>query len=183
MKWKKLIEKYKERQKRRRKEFDRDLDFLDSEFFDFLKLIFVKEGISKKTLMKKMRLNEEKFLFLRKMATSKHYVKYYMTSDEKGGSTYYMEDEGIDFLLKSNQLKKEEKHSNVIKWATIILAISAFVQIVNIFIYNPTTKEFILKLIGSLIGGLLTFIQESFLWILIIFILYLGYRIYKIYKE
>lgn len=183
IKLKDLWDKFIKKQKKRQREFDRDLDFLDTDFFHFLKLIFVKDDIDKKTLMKKRRLNKEKFNLLENMAISKQYIYSLLVSEEKGGATYRIKDDGIDFLLNFKRIQKEEKHSNVIKWATIVLAIAAFVQAADIWVNKPGTRDAIIKWIGEAIGALFTLIKELIPIALGILGIYILYKIYRFFKE
>jgi hypothetical protein len=179
---KKVWEKYKKWQKERKKEFARDLDLLDYELFNFLKLIFKKEGIEERALRRRGNLNEEKFYVLKKIAKSKNYIKCIENIETKKGF-YFIEPKGLDFLLDFKKMQKEIKHSNTIKWATMILAISAIVQITNILINNPTTKEFLFKFILAFVEWFFILIEKASFWIFCFLILWFFYKFYIWNKE
>ncbi len=187
MKFKNLIKRAKNKfisgQRRRQKELDRDLDYLDSDFFYFLKLIFIKKEIDKNTLIKKRRLTEEKFNFFKDLGISNNYLTYSLVSKKKGGELYSMTNEGIVFLMKYKKLQTEENQSNVIKWATIVLALSAFVQVIDIWVNKPTTKNSILQLIINIFTSFIEFIRGIIPIIIIILIIYILVKINKKIKK
>ena len=170
-----LIEKLKERQRK----LDLDLEFLEVEFFQFLKFIFINEWINRRYLEKKNRLNKDKFNLFRYMAQSKGYIG--VTFDEKlQEERYKLQPQGIDFLLNFQRVREQQKHSNMIKYATLVIAFGAFVNFVDIIVNKETTKNTLLLLYGKAIGGILTLVIQLIPLILIIVIIYISYQIYKV---
>lgn len=193
-----IMKEYGKWREKRRKELDMDIEFLGSEFFNFIHLILKDKGIEERTLIKKANLREEKFELFREMARTNDYIKFYPVVnddypenypeedkyDEADFSNrYYVQSEGVDFLLKYKQTKKEMKHSNAIKWATIFIGFSAVVQSINILIYNEATKKFIFKIIENSFIAILTIIQKLYILVLIILLLYGAYKVYELYRE
>lgn len=162
--------KFKENKMNRDKELERDLDFLDTDFYYFLRLIFSKGKISKNSLIKKRRLSEEKFSLFEDMATSKKYINSFLGND---GRTYEIANEGISYLLNFKKTMEEKSHSNWIKWATIILAISASIQAIDIWVNKDLTKNFISTKVTQIIISLfqvLGALLQLFFWIFLVFL-------------
>jgi hypothetical protein len=172
----KIKEKIAKWMENNKKESSRDLDSFDEDLLYFLKLIFVKREITENDLNKKQRLSDkDKFEDLTDFALTRRYVDW---SKEKGG-VYTITNRGIEYLLSAKEIKEEEKKSNVIKWATIVLAISAFFQIVDIWMYRPLTQKSLILLVMGIIGGVLTLIKQLIPFAIIIFVLFIIFKINK----
>lgn len=178
---KKWFEKFKKSQKTRNRESNRDLDFFENDLVYLLKLIFVKGEVSEKDLTKKLRLRDkEKFEFLTDFALNRRYASWYKEGDS---DVYTITKRGIEYLLETKKIRKEEKHSNIIKLAMIVLAISAFVQIVDIWINKPSTKEAIVILIMNALGITFGLIKDLIPLAIIIIVLFVIFKISKKIKE
>jgi len=175
------FENFKEKQKTRRKRQKRDLDFFEEDLAYLLKLIFIGVEVSEEDLTKKLRLRDkERFELLSDFALVRHYASW---SNGKEGGTYSINKIGIEYLLEAEKIRKEEKRSNAITLATIVLAISALVQVVDIWINKPSTKEAIISSLLEAIGGTLILIRDLIPWAIVIFVLWLIFKIYKRIKK
>ncbi len=177
--WKKLVSWYEKRTKDSKKEINRSLDFLESDLFYFLKLIFTKKEIYEDDLITKRHLSLERFNLLRDLSISRGYVIPMVASVPRFGTVYGITSEGIDYLLGSEKIRAESKSSDTIKWATIVLAISAFVQLVDIWVNKPETKSAVLNLIWKTIGLILEIIRQALPFIIVFSILILILKIIK----
>lgn len=176
---KKLIEKYKQWHNRRQIELDRDLDFYETDIFHLLRLIFIKGQLNKKTICKKRRLSKTKFEDLIGFLKAKDYIVEIIASKPKSEILYGITDKGTDYLLEFRKSKQEKSYTKWIMFATIVLAISATITIIDILINNDRTRNYIASGGTSLIRSFVEFIGGALHLIFWIFIFWIFYRIIK----
>jgi hypothetical protein len=167
----------------RKRRGNKELDFLEGNIFSFLKQIFENDEVSKEELISKQRLDEDEFNFFKGLMVSKNYIKPLKKSISKKKEFYQITYDGVDYLLKYNKTKIEEKSTKWVKWATIVMAISALVQLIDIWVNKPTTKEAIILFSGNFIGGILTLMAQAVPYALIVGMIIIIFKIIKSIKE
>lgn len=153
----KIVQSFINFMKIKQKENERDLEFFESDLFYFLTLLYVRGTLNKATIKKKRRMSEDTFNMFEKFAREKKYISLGIDSL---GTTYSITIQGTDYLLGFKKLRQEKRNSSVIMWTTIILAISAIISIIDLFISKPTVKEYILTGLGKIIVETIQIILE-----------------------
>ncbi|MFA5953082.1 MAG: winged helix-turn-helix domain-containing protein [Candidatus Pacearchaeota archaeon] len=130
--WEKIKNYLKLREERR------DLDFYELDLFNILKFIFIRGQVNDDIIKKKLRLNDFKFKDYLDALQSKGYIKKINKN-----SFYTITSKGTDYLLQSKKIKQERRNNLTILSATIVLAISALIEVINILLNNERTWNFI----------------------------------------
>lgn len=176
---KRVIEKYNEWSNCRQREMERDLDFFEADAFYFLKLIFVKGGLNKEKIKRKRRLSKEKFNDLVSFLKNREYICEIIISKPKSDLIYEITDEGIDYLLEFRKSKQEKSSAGWIMWATIVLAVSAAINVIDILLNNERTRNYIASVGVSLLRSFVEFIGGALQLIFWIFIFWIVYYVVK----
>lgn len=145
--WKSFLDSLRNFQRRRKQKFDRAIDTYENGFHDFLRLAFQNEGTSCQKLMKKQGLSEERYELFVKSARHKGYIHPVHFSE---GIYYSVQESGKDFLLESQKNIEQQKMNKYLLIATSAIAITAVIQIIDLMLKEPETKNFILIGIGKL---------------------------------
>lgn len=187
MKFKNILKYIKERQENNQQEIDRDLNFYESDFFYFLKFIFMNGKVNEETIMKKRRLSKLKFDDFVNLANSNEYIKSNLASKSKSEILYEITPKGVDYILKFKRSQEEKSYTKVVMWATIILGISATVDMIDLLLNKPDTRNFIIKKIVEMIGGILSVLEQLIKLAIVIgicwFIIWIIIKLYKNYKK
>ena len=147
--------------KKRQKENQRDISYFESDLFNFLKFIYRKGPVNEKIIQKRT-FSEIRYDELKSFAIEKKYIVGILGKTLK----YDLTHEGKEFLLDYQKTKSEKSNTNIITLATIILAISAAVSIIDLLLKNEETKNFIILNLGKAVAGILEFVIAIFIIIL-----------------
>lgn len=140
------------------------LYFLNEDNFYFLRFIYLKKEVTEKTIKKKRKLSQSRFDEISDFALTRRYVDYGVASKSED-NLYVIMKKGIDYLLAVKEVKEERRNANWIKWATIVLALSALINITDLLLYKPETRSFLIKqffeatsvFLGIVKGGIVIF--------------------------
>lgn len=135
--------------KQKQKENIKDLDNFENDLYNLLRTIYKKGEIPKKSLKKKLNLEIKRLDEILEFGRNKGYIKIIDTGEDLN---YKIKKEGLEYLISFRRTKIDKNHSKTIKWATIVLAFSAFVNVVDILIYKRETRDFIVKKSGEILA-------------------------------
>lgn len=179
MRLKKTLLKYWKNYKKRVKENSRDVEKFETNIYNLLEELFIKNSQTSISLRKRLRLNEEDLSEILYFTRNKGYINETIGQE----MIYTLEEEGKDFLLKYKNILEERNNSKWVERATIVLAISASISIVDILVMHTPTKETIFTFFSGILNFFALIGEKYFgTTLLIIIILIFANKILDYFK-
>lgn len=160
----------------KQRENERDLEFFESDLFNFLNCIYVQEEADELFIKAKRRLSDISFNKLNDFARQKDYIKFVSANKRYPLGYYIVTAKGVDYILSFKNTKQEAKNSSLIAWFTVVLGINAMVSIISILLHEQDTRSYIFLLLSSFIPPIL---KLGFFAIILIIL----FRIYEFIKD
>lgn len=167
----KLIKKLKKWKKERLRK--NTIDNFDEYLYHILRYIYIKrknqfsgtiKGVNHKELLENFSLNEEDLNSIMKWEEQNGLLKIHL-----GGNFYSIEPrDGLKYILDYKKIKTERKHNKIMIGATIAIALSAVVNLIDLLMHNPDTRTAIFEQLSQTLLVVISMVILAFTVMLII---------------